>query len=56
VALSFNYSTLLGAIYSNAFIIIIIIFNYAIAAPVRVYAAGLYRYIIYIRGKPYRAG
>jgi hypothetical protein len=37
-------------------IIIIIIFNYAVAAPVRVHTAGLYRYIIYIRGEPYRAG
>ena len=35
---------------------IIIIFNYAVAAPVRVHAAGLYRCIIYIRGEPYRAG
>ena len=37
-------------------IIIIIIFNYAVVAPVRVYIAGLYRCIIYIRGEPYRAG
>jgi hypothetical protein len=37
-------------------IIIIIIFNYAVAAPVRVYIAGLYRCIIYIRGEPYEAG
>ena len=37
-------------------IIIIIIFNYAVAVPVRVYIAGLYRCIIYIRGEPYRVG
>ena len=31
------------------------IFNYAVAAPVRVHAADLYRYIyICIRGEPYR--
>jgi hypothetical protein len=45
-----------GIVIRHKGVIIIIIFNYAVAAPVRVYAAGLYRYIIYIRGKPYRAG
>ena len=40
----------------NMIIIIIIIFNYAVAVPIRVYVAGLYRCIIYIRGEPYRAG
>ena len=35
---------------------ILLIFNYAVAVPVRVYIAGLYRCIIYIRGEPYRAG
>jgi hypothetical protein len=37
-------------------IIIIIIFNYAVAVPIRVYIVGLYRYIIYIKGELYRAG
>ena len=31
------------------------VFNYAVAAPVRVYAAGLYK-CVYVTGKPYRAG
>ena len=42
--------------FNKIIIIIIIIFNYAVAVPIRVYIAGLYRCIIYIRGEPYRAG